>query len=171
MTSIYKNNGRLRVILSFTEKGQFRSKKPFSQPTSQCVSQLRIECHCAAKWHTCAKIAFAIAKYPAGWNFGCEIRDFHALLLRSCELGAPVLRSGTRVPNLTSQLRKFSQRIPMSSGMVWQQSAYFAKDFLRLRSLVEPCFCSVFAPISSFQFLFNFFHLRSFKKIKTHIKT
>nr|CAN64734.1 hypothetical protein VITISV_015386 [Vitis vinifera] len=65
------------------KKGQFRSKKPFSQPTSQSVSQLRIECHCAAKWHTCAKIAFAIAKYPAEWNFGFEIRDFHALSLRS----------------------------------------------------------------------------------------
>ena len=83
MTGIYKNNGRLRVILSFAEKGQFRSKKPFSQPTSQSVSQLWIECHCGAKWHTCAKIAFAIAKYPAKWNFGCEIKDFHALSLRS----------------------------------------------------------------------------------------
>ena len=37
MTGIYKNNGILRVILSFPEKGQFRSKKSFSQPTSQCV--------------------------------------------------------------------------------------------------------------------------------------
>ena len=32
MTSIYKNNGRLRVILSFAEEGQFSSKKSFSQP-------------------------------------------------------------------------------------------------------------------------------------------
>ena len=83
MTGIYKNNGILKVILSFAEKGQFHSKKSFSQPTSQCISQLRIECHCAAKWHTCAKIAFAIAKYPVEWNFGCEIRDFHALSLCS----------------------------------------------------------------------------------------
>ena len=71
------------VILSFAEKGQFRSKKTIFAATSQSVSQLRIECHCAAKWHTCAKIAFAIAKYPAEWNFGCEIRDFHALSLHS----------------------------------------------------------------------------------------
>ena len=32
MTGINKNNGRLRVILSFVEKCQFRSKKSFSQP-------------------------------------------------------------------------------------------------------------------------------------------
>ena len=32
MTGIYKNNGRLRVSLSFAEKCQFRSKTPFSQP-------------------------------------------------------------------------------------------------------------------------------------------
>ena len=68
------------VILSFAEKNQFRSKKSFSQPTSQWVSQLRIECHCAAKWHTCAKIAFAIAKYHAEWDFCFEI---WALPLRS----------------------------------------------------------------------------------------
>ncbi|RVW84253.1 hypothetical protein CK203_045255 [Vitis vinifera] len=95
--------------------------------TSQSVSQLRIECHCATKWHTCAKIAFTIAKYPTGWNFGCEIRDFHALLLRSCELGAPVLRSGTRVPNLALQLRKFSQRRKWSCEMISQRMAAFAE--------------------------------------------
>ena len=32
MTGIYKNNGRLRVKLSFAEKCQFRSKTPFLQP-------------------------------------------------------------------------------------------------------------------------------------------
>ena len=71
------------VILSFVEKSQFRNKKSFSQPTSQSVSQLRIECHCAAKWHMCAKIAFAIAKCPAEWNFGCENKDFQALWLHN----------------------------------------------------------------------------------------
>ena len=142
------------------KKNQFRSKKPFSQPTSQSVSQLRIECHYAAKWHTCAKIAFAIAKYPAEWNFGCEINDFYALSLRSrfvaANLGAHVLRSGTRVPKSVSQLPKFSQRSQMSCGMVWQQSANFTEDFLRLRSLVEPCFCSVFA-LFSLRFRSDFF--------------
>ena len=83
MTGIYKNKGIFTVILSFVEERQFRSKKLFSQPTSQSVSQLRKECHCAAKWHSCAKIDCATAKYPAEWNFGCEIRDFYALSLRS----------------------------------------------------------------------------------------
>ena len=32
LKGIYKNNGKLRVNLSFVEKSQFRSKKPFSQP-------------------------------------------------------------------------------------------------------------------------------------------
>ena len=109
MTSIYKNNGRLRVILSFAEKGQFRSKKSFSQPLCNpfrscelsvtvlrsgtrvpkslsqlrntlrngtliaksglyrfvAISQLRNGCSCAAKWHSCAKLAFAAAKILA----------------------------------------------------------------------------------------------------------
>ena len=112
MTGIYKNNGRLRVNLSFAEKSQFRSKKPFSQPLRNpfhscemnvtvlrsgtrvpkslsqlrntlrngtlvaksgiftlysfvAVSQLRIGGSCAAKWHSCAKLAFAAAKILA----------------------------------------------------------------------------------------------------------
>ena len=32
MTDINRNNGRLRVSLSFAAKCQFRSKMPFSQP-------------------------------------------------------------------------------------------------------------------------------------------
>ena len=114
--------------------------------TSQCISQLRNECNCAAKWHTCAKIAFAIAKYPAEWDFWCEI---WALPLRkafrSCEMGTLVLRSGTRVPNSPSQLRKFSQRITKCCGMIWQQNAHCAEVFFRLRNLVELRFCSIFA--------------------------
>ncbi|RVX03625.1 hypothetical protein CK203_027773 [Vitis vinifera] len=49
-------------------------KTPFSQPLRNAFRSCEIECHCAAKWHTCAKIAFAIAKYPAEWDFCCEIR-------------------------------------------------------------------------------------------------
>ena len=41
------------------------------------ISQLRNEGHCAAEWHSCAKTAFAIAKYPAEWDFWCEIRLYH----------------------------------------------------------------------------------------------
>ena len=44
-----------------------------------CVSQLRNEVHCAAKWHSCAKVGFAAAKSSAEWSFGCKIRNFHAL--------------------------------------------------------------------------------------------
>ena len=47
------------------------------------ISQLRNEIHCVAKWHSCAKIGFAAAKYPAEWSFGCKIGNFHALELRS----------------------------------------------------------------------------------------
>ncbi|RVW89432.1 hypothetical protein CK203_046836 [Vitis vinifera] len=81
--------------------------------TSQSVSQLRIECHCAAKWHTCAKIAFAIAKYPAEWALVAKSGIFtlyRFAAVSQLRMGVPVLRSGTRVPNLASQLRKFSQR-------------------------------------------------------------
>ena len=98
--------------MSFAEKGQFRSKKPFSQPLRNpfrscemsvtvlrsgtrvpkslsqlrntlrngtlvaksgifmlyrfaAVSQLRNGGSCAAKWHSCAKLAFAAAKFLA----------------------------------------------------------------------------------------------------------
>ena len=112
------------------------------------VSQLRNGGSCAAKWHSCAKLGFAAAKYPAKWSFGCEIGNFHALELRSCEMGAPVLRSGTHVPNLVSQLQKFSQKSQLSCEMVSQRSASFVEDSLRLRSLTKPCFYPVFAPIS-----------------------
>ena len=108
-TGINRNNGRLRVNLSFAKKCQFRSKTPFSQPLRNAfrscemnvtvlrsgtrvpkslsqlrntlrngtfvvksglyrfaaVSQLRNGGSCAAKWHLCAKIAFAAAKILA----------------------------------------------------------------------------------------------------------
>ena len=56
------------------------------------ISQLRNEVHCAAKWHSCAKIGFAASKYPAKWSFGIS------QLFRSCEMRFTVLRNGTRVP-------------------------------------------------------------------------
>ena len=109
MTGINRNNGRLRVSLSFATKSQFRSKTPFSQPLRNvfrscqmnvtvlrsgtrapnspsqlrntlrngtfvaksglyrfaAVSQLRNGGSCAAKWHSCAKLAFAAAKILA----------------------------------------------------------------------------------------------------------
>ncbi|KAL6321970.1 hypothetical protein AAG906_035886 [Vitis piasezkii] len=103
---------------------------------------LRIECHCPAKWHTCAKIAFAIAKYPAEWNFGCEIRIFTlyrlAIVLRNRGSCAAKWHSCAKL----AFAENFSLRIPKCCGMVWQQNAHFAKVFFRLRNLAELCFCS-----------------------------
>ena len=152
------------------------------------ISQLRNGSHCAAKWHSCAKTGFAIAKYPAEWDFWCEIRlyhfamrfaaakwmllycevalvcqkwfrscqipcgmelslrngGFHALVVRSrfrsCEMGAPVLRSGTRVPKVVSQLRKFSQRGQLGCELVSQQNFNFAEAAKSRRPLFFPCF-------------------------------
>ena len=88
----------------------------------------------------------------------------------SYEMGAPVLRSGNRVPNLVSQLRKFLQMIQLSCEIgfakddrfrrdtlipqrillgcetVSQRSANFAEAAKSRRPLFLPCFCSVFAP-------------------------
>ena len=155
----------LRVILSFTEKGQFRSKKPFSQPLRNAfrscemnvtvlrsgtrvpkllsqlrntlrngtlvaksgiftlyrfaaVSQLRNGGSCAAKWHLCAKLAFAAAK----------------ILVENPK----VLRNG--LATKCSFRRSFPQA---------------AKS---CRALFLFCFSSVFAPISSRFFSFNFLH-------------
>ena len=74
------------------------------------ISQLRNEGHCAAKWHSCAEIGFAAAKYPAKWSFGRGIFYFLFLYFffrshfRSCEMRFTVLRNGTRVPKSASQL-------------------------------------------------------------------
>ena len=112
MTGIYKNNGILRVILSFAKERRFRSKKPFSQPTSQSVSQLRKECHCAAKWHSCAKNRFRNCETPCGMELWLRKQGFSRFIasqpFHNCELGVPVLRSSARVPKSVSQLWKFS---------------------------------------------------------------
>ena len=42
MTGINRNNGRLRVSLSFAEKCQFRSKTPFSQPLRNAFRSCKI---------------------------------------------------------------------------------------------------------------------------------
>ena len=123
------------------------------------VSQLRIGGSYAAKWHSCAKIGFAAAKI-----FAEETNELRNDFAKDGRFRRDML---------------ISQRLRLSCKMILQQSANFAEDFLRLRSLTEPCFCSVytlfllcfwsdFAPIFSFQFLCILSHLRSFKNIKLH---
>ena len=95
------------------------------------VSQLRNGGSCAAKWHSCAKLAFAATK-----------------ILKE---NPKVLRNG--LATKCSFRRSFPQA---------------AKS---RRALFLLCFRSDCSPIFSFQFIYNLFHLRSFKKIKTHLKT
>ena len=57
-TRVPKPLSQLRNTL---RNGTFGAKSCFS--TSQWVSQLRNGCYYAAKWHSCAKITFAAAKY------------------------------------------------------------------------------------------------------------
>ena len=145
----------------------FCRRKPLSQQNwafrrrkslSQLTSQLRNWSYCSAEWRSCAKNWVRNCETPfrmeislRKWGF------FYALVvrrpLRSCEMGAPVLRSGTRVPFLDSQLRKLSQRIEKCCELISQQKAVFAeKSSLAAKSrraLFLPCFCSVFALISS----------------------
>nr|CAN75486.1 hypothetical protein VITISV_041894 [Vitis vinifera] len=72
------------------------------------VSQLRNEGHYAAKWYSCAKSWFRSCKTP--WEMGLWLRNWEFFMLRSCEMRVTVLRNGSRVPKVVSQLRKFSQR-------------------------------------------------------------
>ena len=65
-TRVPKPLSQLRNTL---RNGTFGAKSRFS--TSQCVSQLPNGCYCTAKWHSCAKFAFAAAKYPR--------RDFYSV--------------------------------------------------------------------------------------------
>ena len=53
-------------------------------------------------WFRSCEIPCEMELWLRNWEFSC----FGASQpFRSCEMGAPVLRSGTRVPNLVSQLR------------------------------------------------------------------
>ena len=65
-TRVPKSLSQLRNTL---RNGTFGAKSRFS--TSQWVSQLRNGCYCTAKWHSCAKFTFAIAKYTR--------RDFYSV--------------------------------------------------------------------------------------------
>nr|CAN74659.1 hypothetical protein VITISV_037668 [Vitis vinifera] len=66
---------------------------------------------------------FRNCEIPCGMELWLRNQEFSRFIasqpFRSCELGAPVLRGGTRVPKSASQLRKFSQRSQMSCGMIF----------------------------------------------------
>ena len=105
------------------------------------ISQLRNEGHCAAKWHSCAKLGFAAAK----------IFTEESIKLQNDFTKDSRFHRDTLIP----------QRLLLGCEIASQRSANFTEDFLRLRSLAEPCFCFVhtlfllccwsdFALISSF---------------------
>nr|CAN83701.1 hypothetical protein VITISV_044391 [Vitis vinifera] len=90
----------------FVAKGGFRRKNYFCSPFRSCETPCGMEL----------------------WLRNLEFSCFGALQpFRSCEMGAPVLRSGTRVPNLVSQLRKFSQRSQLSCEMISQRTTVFVE--------------------------------------------
>ena len=99
MTGINRNNGRLRVSLSFATKRQFHSN------FAMCFAAAKLMLLCCEVAHMCQN-CFRNCEIPCG--MGLLVRN-HAFPLRngfrSCQMDATVLRSGTRVPNLLSQLR------------------------------------------------------------------
>ena len=141
------------------------------------ISQLRNEGYCAAKWHSCAKSWFRSCETPCGmelwlrnWEFSC----FGASqLIRSFEMGALVLRSGTRVPKLLSQLRNalaetstvlrnvLATKCRFRRGCEISQTPVFALFLL--------CFCSERLPFNFFAFSPDFDHPKTYitsKQIK-----
>ena len=72
-TRVPKSLSQLRNTL---RNGTFVAKSGFT--TSQCISQLPNEGSCVAKWHSCAKNAFAAAKYPR--------RDFYSVAEWFCSI-------------------------------------------------------------------------------------
>ena len=158
-----KNNGIVKVILSFAEEGRFRSKKRVSQKKADFA---------ASKWGSlCCEMALVCQNRLRNFKIPCEMElwlrnwEFSRFVasqpFRNCEMGVPVLRSGTRVPNLGSQLRKFSQRRQLSCEMISQRMAAFAETrwfcsevliSQKLRNLADPCFCSDWLPFNFFTF-------------------
>ena len=108
----------------------------FTLHSFAAVSQLRIGGSCAAKWHSCAKIGFPAAKI---------------FVEKSNELRNDFAKDGRFRRDML-----ISQRLRLSCEMVSQWSANFAEDFLRLGSLAEPCFCSVYT-LFLVQFCSDFF--------------
>ena len=119
------------------------------------ISQLRNEGSCSVKWHSCAKLGFAATKQML---LCCEVALVCHFHFRNCENSR---RESQSVAKWFGNKVLFSQKF--SSGCEVSQSPVFTLFLL--------CFCSDFAPISSFQFLCILSHLRSFKNIKLHIKT
>ena len=79
------------------QNGTFGAKSGFT--TSQCVSQLRNRCSCAAKWHSCAKSAFAAAKSYAKWDFCCQKNEFFFFGFRSCEMALVCQKLASQLRN------------------------------------------------------------------------
>ena len=107
--TVLRNGTRVPKVLSQPRNplrnGTFGAKSGFT--TSQCVSQLRNGCSCAAKWHSCAKSGFATTKifaerglrlrtgFAAKFRFrrGCEISQtpiFALFLLCFRSVFAPI---------------------------------------------------------------------------------
>ena len=159
VTGINRKNGSLRVSLSFATKRQFRSKMPFSQ-------QLRSEFRSCEIDVTVLRSGTRVPK-PLS-----QLRN----TLRNGTFGA---KSRFSTSQCISQLRNTLAETStvLRNGLATKCS--FRRSFLHSAkfrtALFFPCFCSVLAPISTrfffFQSPWNFFHLGSFKTIKTHLKT
>ena len=121
------------------------------------VSQLRNGCHCTAKWHSCAKTTFAIAKYPAEWDFRCEITLFHFTMRFAAAKWMQLYCEVALVCQIHFRSCETpSQRLLQCCGMVWQQNAHFAEVSFTLRNFAELCFSPVFA-LFRLQFRPDFF--------------
>ena len=107
------------------------------------ISQLRNGSHCAAKWHSCAKVAFAAAKSSAEWDFDCEIENFHALELRSRFAAA---KWGLLCCDVALVCQTWFRREGPEAAN-WFCSKVLISQ--RLRNLADPCFSPVFAPFDS----------------------
>ena len=109
------------------------------------------------------KVGFAATKFPAEWDFWCEISLFHfAMRFAAAKWRSLCCEVALVCQRLLPQLRKVSQRLLQCCGMVWQQNADFVEAAKFRRPLFFPYFSPVsapfdfdFAPIFFLQFLCN----------------
>ena len=154
---------------------------PISQQLRR-VSQLRNRCYYVAKWHSCAKTTFAIAKYPAEWDFRCEITLFHFAMRFAAAKWMPLYCEVAFVCQIRfCSCETPSQRLLQCCRMVWQQNAHFAEVSFTLRNFAEVsftlrnfaklCFSPVFA-LFRLQFRPDFFSFNPLEISSTwdHIK-
>ena len=161
MTGINRKNGSPRVCLSFATKRQFGNNLPFLQQLRSAFRSCEIDVTVLRSGTRVPNPTFAIAKFPAEWDFWCEIMIFH-FAVHFVTTKSMLLYCGVALVCQTplSQLRNTLAEASTVLRNGLATKCPFRRGFLHAakfrRALFFPYFCSVFHPNSTRFFSFQF---------------